>query len=176
MCIRDRHLIEKYIDIIDGIVITGGDFDVDPNLYGEKKTHEKVQLKKSRTNFEFKITELAIKKNVPILGICGGEQLLNVVFGGSLFQHIPNDIITDINHEQPNPRNQGSHKVLIEKKSILNSIVGTDEMFVNSAHHQSVNKIGKKLIISAYAPDGVVEAIEGVDLKFCIGIQWHPEF
>ena len=173
---HDEKLIEKYLNIIDGIVITGGDFDVDPSLYGEKKIHNKVQLKQSRTNFEFKITQLAIKKNLPILGICGGEQLLNVIFGGSLYQHIPDQIKTEINHEQTNPRNQASHKIIIKKNSKLESIVKTTEMFVNSAHHQSVNKIGTKLYVSAHASDGVIEAIESKDLEFCLGVQWHPEF
>lgn len=169
-------LISNYLDLIDGLVITGGDFDIDPNLYGENEKHKSVNLKKKRTIFEFKITSLAIKKNMPILGICGGEQLLNVVFGGSLYQHIPDEIKSNINHEQTNPRNQASHHISINKKSKLFSIVKTNKMFVNSAHHQSVKKLGKNLLVSAKSSDGIVEAIEHNSLDFCLGVQWHPEF
>ncbi len=169
-------LTSTFIELIDGLIITGGDFDVDPQLYGEKKTHKKVNLKKNRTKFEYKISELAIMKNKPILGICGGEQLLNVIFGGTLYQHIPDEIKTEINHEQLNPRDQGSHIIDVSKNSKLESIVKTNKMFVNSAHHQSVKKIGKDIRISAISPDGVIEGIEHTKLQFCIGVQWHPEF
>ena len=170
------NLIGEFIKAIDGLLITGGDFDVDPNLYGEKKIHKRVSLKKTRTNFEYEITKAAIKKKIPILGICGGQQLLNVIFGGSLYQHIPDDVKTNINHEQINPRNEGSHEVFISENSKLKSIVGVKNMFVNSAHHQAVKEVGKDVIINSVARDGVIEGIEHTKLEFCIGIQWHPEF
>ena len=173
---HNEESISSFLDLIDGLVITGGDFDINPNLYGEKKVHKKVNLKNKRTNFELKIATSAIKKNIPILGICGGEQLLNVIFGGTLYQHIPDEFQTKINHEQTNPRDQASHNINIIKKSKLFSIVKTSKMFVNSAHHQSVKKIGKNLLASAFCSDGVIEAIEHKELNFCIGVQWHPEF
>ena len=173
---HNENLINSFIKLIDGLIITGGDFDVDPKLYGQKNIHEKVNLKRGRTNFEYKITELAAKNNQPILGICGGEQLLNVIFGGTLYQHIPDEIDSTINHEQTNPRDQGSHDIFIEKNSKLKSIVNTNKMFVNSAHHQSVKKPGKDMIVNAVSSDGVIEGIEHTKLSFCIGVQWHPEF
>ena len=168
--------ISRYLDIVDGIIITGGNFDVDPKYYGEKIKTNTVSLKPSRTNYEFKITEEALKKKIPILGICGGQQLLNVVFGGSLFQHLPEKVKSKFKHEQPNPRNQASHYVKILKETFLKKIVKKNKMFVNSAHHQAVKDLGKGLQINAIADDGVIEGIEYQDLDFCIGIQWHPEF
>ena len=173
---HNESLAGKFLKIIDGLIITGGDFDIDPHLYGINKVHKKVNLKRSRTNFEYKITKLAIKKKIPILGICGGEQLLNVIFGGTLFQHIPDDIKTKINHEQTNSRDEASHHVFIQKESKLKLIVRTNKMYVNSAHHQSVKEVGENIKINALAPDGVIEGIEHTKLDFCIGIQWHPEF
>ena len=173
---HENNLIKNYTNLIDALIITGGDFDINPNLYGETDIHHKVNLKNDRTDFEFKITELAMKLNIPILGICGGQQLLNVVLGGSLFQHIPDEIKTDINHEQTNPRDEPSHDVLIENDTQLASIIGTKKMFVNSAHHQAVKSLGKNLIANAFSEDGIIEGIEAIDQPFCIGIQWHPEF
>ena len=121
--------IKKYSKIINGLIITGGAFDVNPNFYGEKINSQKVLLKEERTLFEYKLTELCIKENIPILAICGGEQLLNVVLGGSLFQDINDQISTDIEHEQKNPRNEGSHKIKIFENTKLYSIVNTNQMF-----------------------------------------------
>ena len=173
---HENKFIENYIGLIDALIITGGDFDINPNLYGEMDIHSKVNLKNTRTDFEFKITDAAMKLNIPILGICGGQQLLNVVLGGSLFQHIPDEINTNINHEQMNPRDEPSHDILIESDTRLASIVGTKKMFVNSAHHQSVKNIGNGVKVNAVAPDGVIEGIEYTKLDYCIGVQWHPEF
>ncbi|MFL2661048.1 MAG: gamma-glutamyl-gamma-aminobutyrate hydrolase family protein [Alphaproteobacteria bacterium] len=171
--IRDINL---YLKLINGLVITGGDFDIDPKLYGDKKTSSKVSMKKDRTEFEFKIASQALKKKIPILGICGGQQLINVMLGGTLIQHIPDSFNTEINHEQKNPRDQGSHSVTIKKKSKLFQIVKNTTMFVNSAHHQAVDKLGKNLIASAFSDDGIIEGIETTTNNYCLGVQWHPEF
>ena len=173
---NQRKKIKQYINLIDGLVITGGDFDISPKFYGKKIESEFVKVKEERTDFEYKITKEAIKKNMPILGICGGQQLLNVVLGGTLIQHIPDTVNTKINHEQTNPRDQGSHSIKIEKKTKLFNIISSDKMFVNSAHHQAVEKVGKNVVVNAIADDGVIEGIEHLKLNFCIGVQWHPEF
>ena len=122
------------------------------------------------------ITEIALIRDIPILGICGGEQLLNVALGGSLIQDIPNKISGALAHEQPNPRNEAGHSVRIMKGTILRDIIGADEINVNSAHHQAVAEVGQTAIVNALAPDGVVEGIEAPSKRFCIGVQWHPEF
>ena len=173
---NNKNRIKNFLEIIDGLIITGGDFDINPEIYGEKVSNENVKVKEDRTAFEFLITEKAIKKDLPILGICGGQQLLNVVFGGSLIQHIPDYINSKINHEQINPRNEASHHVKIKKNTKLYEITKVEKMFVNSAHHQSVKRLGKDLIINSIAEDGIIEGIENPSLNFCIGVQWHPEF
>jgi putative glutamine amidotransferase len=169
-------LAETYLSMIDGLIITGGAFDVSPELYGETLKSDKVSLKDRRTRFEYAMTEGAISRNMPIFGICGGEQLLNVVCGGTLIQHIPDVVTSTIAHEQPNPRNEASHSVTIMAGSKLAAITGKKSAMVNSAHHQAVDKIGRDMMVSAIAPDGVIEAIELTNHPFCIGVQWHPEF
>ena len=165
-----------YLNFLDGLVVTGGAFDVDPLLFGAKKRHDTVVTKNLRTEFEFAITRGAIKQDTPILGICGGQQLLNVVLGGTLVQHIPDEIDHALAHEQPNPRNEPSHDITVKPNTLLSQITGTETMMVNSAHHQAVKSIGDSVIINATAPDGVVEGIELPGKRFCLGVQWHPEF
>lgn len=168
--------VESYIDMIDGLVITGGAFDVPPQMYGNKDIHQTVSLKPGRTEFEYAITLAAIKHKKPILGICGGQQLLNVILGGTLIQHIPDSIANPLAHEQPNPRNQPGHDVQIVGNSLLANIVGEAKIAVNSAHHQAVDKVGQGVIVNATAPDGVIEGIEYPNHPFCLGVQWHPEY
>ena len=167
------NLAKHYFNLIDGILLTGGDFDIDPKIYGEKKDKSVNHLDKPRTDFEIKMAKLAFRKNKPILGICGGQQLLNVALNGSLIQHIKK---TTIKHEQAEPRNKPSHKVQINIKSKLYKIVKKKEFRVNSAHHQAIKKVGKKLNVNAIAEDGIIEGIELNNHKFFFGIQWHPEF
>ena len=174
--VYDNNSINSILDIMDGLVITGGAFDIDPKYYSEKKKYKNIFIKNSRTAFEIKICKLALKKNIPVLGICGGQQLINITYGGSLFQDIKKDLVTDIEHEQKNPRNQVSHTVNLNLSSKLYKIIKKPFIEVNSAHHQSINLPGKGLTINAKAPDGVIEGIEDPSKNFCIGVQWHPEF
>ena len=168
--------IKNYINIIDGLIITGGNFSISPKLYGEKTSKFSKNQKNSRTKFEYDICKESLKKNIPVMGICGGEQLMNVFFGGTLIQHIPTYHHKTSNHEQKNPRNKTSHSVIINKSSKLFKIIKKKFIKVNSAHYQSVNVPGKNVIISGIASDGVIESIENNNYKWCIGIQWHPEF
>ena len=173
---HNLNMIEKFIEVIDGIIITGGDFDIDPEIYGEKVLSNKVSTKVDRTKFEFEITKKALNIGLPVLGICGGQQLLNVVLGGTLIEHIPDEIKGLINHEQTNPRNEPSHTIKIIKNTKLYEITKAENMFVNSAHHQAVKTLGQNLIVNCSTEDGVIEGIENHDAEFCIGVQWHPEF
>lgn len=170
-------LVERYMSMIDGLVIIGGDFDIPPDMYGETTMHPTMStLKPQRTAFEAAITRAALREEKPILGICGGQQLLGVVLGGSLIQHIPDAIDTPIQHEQPNPRDEPGHTIAIAEGTLLHRIAGTTTAEVNSAHHQAMRTVGEGTIISATAPDGIIEAIEYPAHPFCLGVQWHPEY
>ena len=169
-------LAQDYLDRIDGLVITGGAFDVDPALFGADSRHDTVKLKESRTRFELAMITGALARDLPILGICGGQQLLNVVLGGTLVQHIPDEVPGCLAHEQPNPRDQAGHEVTLVAGSRLAAIAGCLRIPVNSAHHQAVKTVAPGCIANAHAGDGVVEGIEDPSRAFCIGVQWHPEF
>ncbi|MGI4956028.1 MAG: gamma-glutamyl-gamma-aminobutyrate hydrolase family protein [Janthinobacterium lividum] len=168
-------LTAQILDTIDALVVTGGAFDVDPGLYGDGDRHETVVLKQGRTAAELALLKGALERDMPILGICGGQQLLAVALGGSLIQHIPDSIEGALAHEQPNPRHEAGHPVRIEPGTLLARIVGTGEMQVNSSHHQAVRDPGRGRV-NALAEDGVIEGIEDPARRFCLGLQWHPEF
>ena len=167
---------EAYLDRIEGLVVTGGAFDIDPALFGAGSRHPTVRTKDRRTEFELAVTKGAIARNLPLLAICGGQQLLNVVLGGTLFQHIPDEVKGALAHEQPNPRTEAGHTVRVVRGTLLHGICGTDELAVNSAHHQAAKTVGEGVIVNATAEDGVIEGIEDPRLRFCLGVQWHPEF
>jgi putative glutamine amidotransferase len=169
-------LVEDYLARLDGLVITGGAFDIDPALYGAAERHATVRLKERRTRFEWAITERAIARDLPILGICGGQQLLNVVLGGRLIQHIPDVVPDALPHEQPNPRTEPGHEVLVEPGTLLHRLTRAERLLVNSAHHQAAETVGPGVVVSGRAPDGVIEAIEDPRRSFCLGVQWHPEY
>jgi putative glutamine amidotransferase len=168
--------VAAYLERLDGLVITGGAFDVDPALFGATTRHATVTTKDRRTVFELAITRGALAADKPVLGICGGQQLLNVALGGTLVQHIPDEIENALAHEQPNPRTEPGHTVAIVAGSLLHRITGERELPVNSAHHQSVKDVAPGLVVDATASDGVIEGIEDPGRRFCLGVQWHPEF
>ena len=173
---HEPEAVGDYLDTIKGLVITGGAFDVDPALFGATAKHATVTTKDKRTAFELAIVKGALERDMPILGICGGEQLLNVALGGTLIQHIPEEVPNALAHEQPNPRDEAGHTIEIVKDTMLSKIVGSGNLNVNSAHHQAVKTVGPGIVINARAPDGVIEGIEDPKRKFCLGCEWHPEF
>jgi len=173
---HDPGLAAHFLDRIDALVVTGGAFDVDPTLYGDADRHATVTLKEQRTAAELALVRGALARDMPVLGICGGEQLLAVVLGGTLLQHIPDSIPEALEHEQPNPRDQPGHTIQLVPGTLLHRITGADTMRVNSAHHQAVRAPGKFAMVNATAPDGVIEGIEDPRYGFCLGVQWHPEF
>jgi putative glutamine amidotransferase len=168
--------VDTYLSCIQGLLITGGNFDIAPSFSGKKEHHPTVGLKPQRTQFELTLLSKALELKMPILGICGGAQLLNVACGGTLIQHIPDVIPHALAHEQPNPRHETSHTVQILEGTYLRSFVQAPTAQVNSAHHQAVETLGKRLRLNALAPDGVIEGFEVLDYPFGLGIQWHPEF
>lgn len=172
---HENSINKSLIKLLDGLVITGGNFDISPTLYSENIVSSR-NIKNKRTSFEINIFQKFIETSKPILGICGGAQLINVACGGDLIQDINNSIKTNINHEQINPRNEVSHEILIKKHSKLFNIVKKEKIKVNSAHHQSVKNLGKDLELCASSSDGIIEGIEHIKHFWCYGLQWHPEF
>ncbi|MCP5367010.1 MAG: gamma-glutamyl-gamma-aminobutyrate hydrolase family protein [Hyphomicrobiales bacterium] len=173
---HETALAADYLDVMSGLVVTGGAFDVDPALFGDNARHETVVLKEGRTDFELAITRGALARDMPVLGICGGQQLLHVALGGRLIQHIPDSVPGALAHEQPNPRDQAGHTVAVEPGTLLHRIVGAAELSVNSAHHQAAADAPAGVVVNARAPDGVIEGTEAPGKAFCLGVQWHPEF
>src|SRR5512145_88365 len=157
---HEPDLAAEYLARIDGLIVTGGAFDVDPALFGASQRHVTVKTKDRRTAFELAITRLAIDADTPVLGICGGQQLLNVVLGGTLIQHIPDEVANALAHEQPNPRDQAGHAVKIVPGTLLHRVTKMLELDVNSAHHQAVKAVGPGVVVNATAADGVIEGIE----------------
>ena len=173
---HEVELADAYLDLLDGLIVTGGAFDLDPTSYGASERHASVTTKERRTAFELAITRAALERDVPVLGICGGQQLLNVVLGGDLIQHIADAVGSALAHEQPNPRTEAGHGVELVPDTRLHAIAGTGRLEVNSAHHQAAGRTGPGVVVSGRAPDGVIEAIEAPGRRFCIGVQWHPEY
>ncbi len=167
---------EAYVALLDGLIVTGGAFDIDPAIFGADARHPTVTTKDRRTAFEIAATEAALARDLPVLGICGGAQLLNVVLGGTLVQHIPDEIPDALAHEQPNPRDEPGHDVTLVPGSALQRICGTETLPVNSAHHQAPKDMGPGVVVNAVAPDGVIEGLEAPAYRFCLGVQWHPEY
>ncbi|MBO0711064.1 MAG: gamma-glutamyl-gamma-aminobutyrate hydrolase family protein [Acetobacteraceae bacterium] len=173
---HDPALADAYLDRLDGLVVTGGAFDVDPTLYGAAERHPTVTMKENRTAAELALVEGALGRDLPVLGICGGQQLLAVALGGSLIQHIPDAVPGALAHEQLTPRHEPGHPITIVEGTLLHRIVGATAMAVNSAHHQAVGDPGRFATVNAYAPDRVIEGVEDGRYRFCLGVQWHPEF
>lgn len=167
-------LAEALMARLDGLIVTGGAFDPDPALYGEA-VHPATALKPGRTDAELAYLAAARARNLPVLGICGGMQLMAIVWGGTLYQHLPEHAPGPIAHEQPNPRDEAGHEVIITPGTRLAACTECRVMHVNSSHHQGVRNPGT-LVVSARAPDGLIEAIETRDGIFNLGVQWHPEF
>ncbi|MGQ0667593.1 MAG: gamma-glutamyl-gamma-aminobutyrate hydrolase family protein [Nitrospiraceae bacterium] len=166
----------RLLDRVDGLLLTGSGPDLSPRLYGERQRYQFPLMSARRADFELELVRQARARDLPLLGICGGMQTVNVACGGSLFQDIPSQVRQALNHRQNTKATHVSHPVVVASKSLLKKVVGRSTIMVNSSHHQSVKKVAPSLIGSAVAPDGIVEAIESPAHRFLLAIQWHPEF
>lgn len=171
----DRACIDAYLERLQGLVVTGGAFDVPAHLYGETPREGMGPTKPERTEFEALLIRGALSRNLPVLGICGGMQLLNVVHGGTLYQDIALEVPNARSHQQDHDRTQPHHPVDVKDGTQLALVLGKGHLMVNSTHHQAVKTLGDKLVAAAVALDGVIEAIESTVHPFAIGVQWHPE-
>lgn len=174
--VADRTARARLLKDVDGLLLTGSGPDLPPVLYGERQRYTFRVVSERRSTFELEMVRLARRADLPVLGICGGMQAMNVACGGSLFQDIPSQITKSLQHRQPTPATNLSHAVTVTSGSLLRRILRTMSLRVNSSHHQSVKAVAPSLIASAVAPDGIVEAIESPTHRFFLGIQWHPEF
>jgi len=172
----DAATIEAMLELMDGLVVTGGAFDIEPERYGSAaKSGVRVDAPKpARTRFEWSLIEAALAREIPLLGICGGMQLLNVVLGGRLFHDIGAEVPGALEHEQPSSPAGPHHRIEILAGSRLHHVSGLVSAEVNSTHHQAVMMTGGDLLIDAKSPDGVVEAIS-LPGRPVLGVQWHPE-
>ena len=165
------------LERVDAVLLTGG-ADVDPSLYGDRP-HPTTNVDADRDRFEIPLSKHALAKNVPVLAICRGVQVLNVAAGGSLIQDIPSGVTSTLDHSIEHPKHAIAHAVRVTPGTQLAAALGPDPDVsacpVNSRHHQSVATVAPTFVVSAVSPDGVVEAIERPGADFCVGVQWHPE-
>lgn len=161
---------------LDGLLLTGSGPDLPPSLYGERQHYPFKVMSRRRYTFELQMIHMAMAADLPVLGICGGMQALNVALGGSLLQDIPSQVVAPLAHRAKGPATRHAHPIRIMAKSLLNRITGRLTIRVNSSHHQSVKTPAPGLIASAVATDGVIEAVESPRKRFVLGVQWHPEF
>ena len=173
--IASRNGLCRILQQVDGVLISGGNFDIHPSYYGETPIHALGVIKKDRTEFELELVDLALNRDFSLLGICGGAQTINVALGGSLYQDIASQLPNAVKHEQGTKRDQGGHPVLIHSGTRLKQIVQKRILEVNTTHHQAVRRVGRGLVVNATAEDGLIEGLESSNHRFVLGVQWHPE-
>lgn len=173
--INDEEDIERLVNEFDGFIITGG-HDVGPEVYGMTDETGNVEPCKARDDMEVILLRKAMEANKPVFGICRGLQFINAALGGTLYQDIPMQFPSDVNHRQPAPYDEPIHPVKLEEGSWLKKLAVNDTIMVNSCHHQGLKELAEGLVISAKAEDGLVEAVEMPDKKYLKAVQWHPEF
>jgi putative glutamine amidotransferase len=167
---------------VDGLLLTGGE-DVDPSRYGAAPHPSIVDVNPVRDDFELALVAEARRRNLPILAICRGIQVLNVACGGTLVRDIPSEVKGALAHQLTVPPHESyalAHEVWLDKDTLLARLMrerlsDADSCDVNSRHHQAVQQVAPGFVASATAPDGIVEAIEDPAARFCLGVQWHPE-
>jgi putative glutamine amidotransferase len=171
---HDGESIARLVELADGLVLTGGE-DVDPSCYGQEPHPKLSTVNRARDQMEIVALERALELGMPVLAICRGLQLLNVALGGTLFQDLPSQRAEGIIHEQDAPINERWHSARVAAESRLAQIFGATDLFINSFHHQGINKLADTLRPVAWAEDGLVEGVESRDHPWVIGVQWHPE-
>jgi putative glutamine amidotransferase len=174
--IPDPEYVETVVEALDGILLPGSDSDVDPLRYGQQPHPELGSVQKIKDETDLLIIDAAERRQLPLFAICFGMQVLNVSRGGTLIQDIRSQLPGAIKHEQGVPRDRPSHSVKVEAGSKLNEILKTEDLLVNSHHHQAIETLGADLVATSWSSDGVIEALEDPRAdRFLIAVQWHPE-
>ena len=169
----DASVLDGYLDVIDGLLMTGSGIDIPAEMYGHERHPEVKRVYPSKSAFEVALVKRASERALPYLAICNGMQAMNVAHGGTLWQDLPSE--KGVQHSDPTPT-KPCHGVRIEAGTRLHALVGTVRADVNSSHHQAVRDVGGGLVVAALSEaDGIVEAIEDPSRPFAIGVQWHPE-
>ena len=171
----DEEELAQSLKLCDGLLLTGG-HDVDPVLYHEQPKAECGVPCRERDAMECRLLGWALEKNLPVFGICRGIQFLNAYLGGTLYQDLPTEYDSTIEHHMTPPYDRTAHKVTILADTVLAEILGEGELPVNSYHHQAVRDLAPGVTKMAVSEDGLVEAISVDGKKFAVGVQWHPEF
>lgn len=172
--LQDIEDINRYIDIIDGIIFTGGE-DVSSLYFSEEPIREVSHIDRDRDKMELELFKEAYDRDMPILGICRGVQLINIALGGSLYQDIYKAVPEAIGHTCGHNIQEGHHTIEVDRDSILYEVYGEEKLLVNSLHHQAVKDLGKNLRVTSRAVDGIIESIESTEDKIIFGVQFHPE-
>jgi putative glutamine amidotransferase len=162
------------LDRVQALVFTGG-VDVQPALYGASPHPTVTEWDAPRDAFELALCREGIRRDLPILAICRGHQVLNVATGGTLVQDIPSELAGALNHDPGGVRWTMAHEVAVQPGTRLHQILGRDHLPVNSIHHQAIAALGQGLVVSALGEDGVIEGVEMPARRFVLGVQWHPE-
>lgn len=170
----DYKIIQRLVENFDGFLLTGGQ-DVSPKLYGEEILSECGQINQQRDKMEQILIKQVIELDKPMLGICRGIQILNAVLGGTLYQDLPMQYSSEIDHHMTPPYDRVVHKVILNEETPLYSILNVKEIGVNSYHHQAIKDLSEKLEIAAVSEDGIIEGVYMPGKKFVLATQWHPE-
>jgi len=172
----DEAALRGAFDAIDGVILSGGG-DIHPSLFGEPDGGLLWRVDRKRDRAELALARWALDEGRPVLAICRGIQVLNVAAGGTLVQDIPTEVPDALTHSAiaGRPTADIVHTVHVDEGNRLAALIGPGEVGVNSAHHQAAKAVGEGLVVTAHAPDGVIEGLEAPDHPFCIGVQWHPE-
>ncbi|MGL1931491.1 MAG: gamma-glutamyl-gamma-aminobutyrate hydrolase family protein [Desulfotalea sp.] len=175
LCV-DTVILDNYLGLIDALIITGGDEAVNPLLYGENPIQGLNATCPNRDECEIYLLRGALKRDIPVLGICRGMQLMNVAGGGTLYQDIVRQKEGVLGHLPTDmPVDELYHHILIEKESRIYDIFGSEKILINSFHNQAVKGLSEHYLPTAISEDDIIEAMEHKDKNFAVGVQWHPE-